>query len=37
MVSGQDNKVVYVPYEATSILGSIGMVRDLFEKRPGAA
>ncbi len=36
MVSGQESKVVYVPYEATSILGSIGMVRDLFEKRPGA-
>src|SRR5262249_43394610 len=37
MVSGQDNKAVYVPYEATSILGSIGLVRDLSEKRPGAA
>ena len=34
-MEGQDNKVVYVPYEVTSILGSLGMVRDLFEKRPG--
>ncbi|MDA0313596.1 MAG: SPFH/Band 7/PHB domain protein [Gemmatimonadetes bacterium] len=30
MVSGQGNKVVYLPYEATGILGSIGGIRELF-------
>ena len=29
MVSGKDNKTVYIPYEATSILGSIGGIKDL--------
>jgi len=32
MVSGQDNKTVYLPYEATSVLGSIGGIKDLFNK-----
>ena len=32
MVSGKDNKTVYLPYEATSILGSIGGIKDLFGK-----
>jgi len=32
MVSGKDNKVVYMPYEATAILGSLGGIRDIFEK-----
>ncbi|MFZ2446548.1 MAG: SPFH domain-containing protein [Syntrophobacteraceae bacterium] len=32
MVSGQNNKVVYLPYEASAILGSIGGIRDMFEK-----
>lgn len=36
MVSGQGNKVVYMPYEATAILGSIGGIRDIFEKAGGA-
>jgi len=31
MVSGQDNKTVYLPYEATSLLGSIGGIKDLFK------
>ena len=31
MTSGQDNKVVYLPYEATSVLGSIGGIKDLFK------
>lgn len=31
MVSGKDNKTVYLPYEATSILGSIGGIKDLFQ------
>lgn len=29
MVSGKDNKVVYIPYEATAMLGSIGGIKDL--------
>ena len=29
MVSGKDNKVIYLPYEATSILSSIGGIKDL--------
>jgi len=33
MVSGQDNKVVYIPYEATAILGSIGGIKDLLVGR----
>ena len=31
MVSGQDNKVIYIPYEATGILGSIGSIKEMFE------
>jgi regulator of protease activity HflC (stomatin/prohibitin superfamily) len=31
MVSGQNNKVVYLPYEATAILSSLGGIRDLLE------
>ena len=31
MVSGQNNKIVYVPYEATAILGSIGGIKDMLE------
>ena len=30
MVSGKDNKVVYLPYEATSVLSSIGGIKELF-------
>lgn len=29
MVSGKDNKVVYLPYEATGILSSIGGIKDM--------
>ncbi|MGN1163331.1 MAG: SPFH domain-containing protein [Candidatus Ornithospirochaeta sp.] len=32
MVEGKDNKVVYMPYEATGVLSSIGSVKDLFQK-----
>ncbi len=32
MVSGKDNKVVYLPYEATAVLGSLGGLKDLFGK-----
>ena len=28
MTSGKDNKVVYVPYEATGVLGSLGGIKD---------
>ncbi len=31
MVSGQNNKVIYVPYEATALLGSIGSIKELFQ------
>ena len=29
MVSGKDSKTVYMPYEATSVLGSLGSIKDL--------
>ncbi len=32
MVSGKDNKVVYVPYEASSLIGSLGMIKEMFQK-----
>ena len=31
MVSGQDNKVIYLPYEATGVLSSIGGIKDMLE------
>ncbi|MCE4566740.1 SPFH/Band 7/PHB domain protein [Maribellus sp. CM-23] len=31
MVSGQDNKTVYLPYEASGILSSIGGIKDLLK------
>ncbi|MFQ3621668.1 MAG: SPFH domain-containing protein [Spirochaetales bacterium] len=34
MVSGKDNKVVYLPYEASALLGSVSSLRELFG--PGA-
>jgi regulator of protease activity HflC (stomatin/prohibitin superfamily) len=30
MASGNNNKVVYLPYEATAILGSIGGIKEMF-------
>ena len=30
MVSGRDNKVVYLPYEATALLGSLGGLKEIF-------
>ena len=30
MTSGDQTKTVYMPYEATGILGSLGTVKDLF-------
>lgn len=35
MVSGRDNKVVYLPYEATGVLGSLAGIRELFDDGPG--
>ncbi len=32
MTSGKDNKTVYIPYEASSILSSIGSIETLFKK-----
>ena len=30
MVSGKDNKVVYLPYEATAALGALGGIKEMF-------
>jgi regulator of protease activity HflC (stomatin/prohibitin superfamily) len=32
IAAGQQNKTVYLPYEATNMLGSIGGIKDLFQK-----
>lgn len=32
MTSGKDNKTVYIPYEASSVLSSIGSIKELFGK-----
>ena len=32
MTSGQDNKTVYGPYEASGVLGSIGSIKELFKQ-----
>ncbi|MDE6498458.1 MAG: SPFH/Band 7/PHB domain protein [Muribaculaceae bacterium] len=32
MTSGKDNKTVYIPYEASSVLSSIGSIQSLFNK-----
>lgn len=32
MTDGKDNKTVYVPYEATGVLGSVGTIKDMFSK-----
>ena len=32
MVSGKDNKVIYIPFEATGILSSIGGIKDLLNQ-----
>ncbi|MCL2888022.1 MAG: SPFH/Band 7/PHB domain protein [Elusimicrobia bacterium] len=33
MVDGKDNKLVYMPYEATAILGAVGAVKELINKQ----
>ena len=35
MVSGRDNKAVYIPYEASALIGSLGGIRDLFDRAGG--
>jgi len=32
MVSGKDNKIIYMPYEATGILSSVGGIKDLLTR-----
>ena len=32
VASGQENKTVYLPYEASNVLGSLGGIKDLFGK-----
>lgn len=32
MVSGKDNKTVYLPYEASSLLSSLGGIKEMFNK-----
>ncbi|MFT5467545.1 MAG: regulator of protease activity HflC (stomatin/prohibitin superfamily) [Verrucomicrobiales bacterium] len=31
LMEGQDNKTVYLPYEATGVLGSLGAVKEMFK------
>lgn len=33
MTSGKDNKTVYIPYEASSVLSSLGSIQTLFDKK----
>ncbi|MBQ0077531.1 MAG: SPFH/Band 7/PHB domain protein [Bacteroidales bacterium] len=32
MVTGKDNKTIYMPYDASSLLSSIGSIKDMFQK-----
>ena len=32
LASGQDSKTIYLPYEATNLLGSLGGIKDLFKQ-----
>lgn len=33
MVSGKDNKTVYIPFEATGVLGSLGGIKELLKQK----
>ena len=33
ITSGKDNKVVYMPYEATGILSSVDGIKQMFDKK----
>lgn len=35
MTSGKDNKVVYIPYEATGVLSSVGGIKDMLDMNRG--
>jgi regulator of protease activity HflC (stomatin/prohibitin superfamily) len=35
MTSGKDNKVVYIPFEATGVLSSLGGIKDMLSGTPG--
>jgi regulator of protease activity HflC (stomatin/prohibitin superfamily) len=37
MVSGKDNKVVYLPFEATGVLGSLGLIKEMFSSNSGSS
>ncbi|MFR9624672.1 MAG: SPFH domain-containing protein [Rikenellaceae bacterium] len=32
MTSGKDNKMVYMPYEASGVISSLGSIKDMFQK-----
>ena len=32
MVSGKESKTVFMPYEATGVLGSLGSIREMFKE-----
>jgi regulator of protease activity HflC (stomatin/prohibitin superfamily) len=33
MTSGKDTKTVYIPYEATGVLSSVGAIKDIFQQK----
>lgn len=33
MVTGKDNKIIYMPYEATGVLSSLGSIKEMLEKK----
>jgi hypothetical protein len=35
ITSGKDNKVVYLPYEATGVLGALGGIKGIFSEGNG--
>jgi regulator of protease activity HflC (stomatin/prohibitin superfamily) len=37
MTSGQNNKVIYMPYEATGVLSSVGGIKEMLEANKGKA
>lgn len=37
MTSGKDNKVIYMPYEATGVLSSVGGIKQMLEANKGVA
>ena len=36
MTSGQDNKIVYMPYEASAVLSSVDGIREMLSAKKGA-